>query len=171
MGKLQINPFAVERRRLLTRLSPEECEQSLEAAVRTSWWNSPAEISASATQEGFRMKIVSGWPFFRTAASGTFSAVPDGTSIAVRLALDPQSAARGLTLVVSLLLGVLACSLSVPRDDALRFWVSESPLTHLGLTALFVVGAYFISRWLTRNDGDVLIDFLREKLEAAEAER
>jgi hypothetical protein len=171
MGKVQINPFAVERRLLLTRLSPEECEQSLEAAVRTSWWSASAEIAASATQEGFRMKIASGWPLFRTAASGTFSAVPDGTSIAVRLALDPQSAARGLTLVVGLLLAVLACSLSASRGEALRFWVFESPLTHLGLTALFLAGAYFISRWLTSNDGDVLLDFLREKLEADEVER
>ena len=74
-------------------------------------------------------------------------------------------------MVVGLLLAVLACSLSVPRGEALRFWVFESSLTHLGLTALFLVGAYFISRWLTRNDGDVLVAFLREKLEADEVER
>src|SRR3954470_15748124 len=172
MGKLQINPFAVERRLLLTRLTPVECEQSLEVAVRTSWWSSSAEISASATQEGFKLKPVSGWPFFRTAAAGTFTAVPDGTSIAVRLVLDLPSARRGLAFVVGVPAGVLACSLSssrgarVGRGEALSSWMSESPLTHLGLAVLFVVGAYFISRWLTSNDGDVLMGFLREKLEA-----
>ena len=35
---------------------------------------------------------------------------------------------------------------------------------------LFVVGAYLVSRWLTSDDGDVLMDFLRQKLEADEAE-
>jgi hypothetical protein len=176
MGKLQVNPFAVERRLLRTKLTPVECEQSVEVAVRTSWWDSAAEISASATQEGFSLKPVSGWPFFRTAASGTFTAVPDGTSIAVRLALDLPSARRGLAFVVGVPAGVLACSLSgstgarVGRGEALSSWMSESPLIHFGLAVLFVVGAYFISRWFTCTDGDVLMDFLREKLEAAEAE-
>jgi hypothetical protein len=49
--------------------------------------------------------------------------------------------------------------------------VSESPLTHLGLAVLFAVGAYLLSRWLTSDDGEVLMAFLREKLEAEEAER
>jgi hypothetical protein len=171
MGRLQLNPFAVERRLLLTRLRPEECKQSLDAAVRTSWWDESSEVTASTTEEGFSMKRVSGWPFFRTAASGTFTAVPEGTSIAVRLALDPPSALRGLSLTVGLPTAVLACSLSASRGEALTAWVSESPLSHLGLAVLFVVAVYCISRWLTCSDGDILVALLREKLEADAVEQ
>jgi hypothetical protein len=132
VGDLQLNPLRVERRQLFTRLTPEACEHALHAALRTAWWSTSAEVAGTATRDGFTIRLVSGWPFFRTAASGTLSAVPDGTAIAVRLALDTESASRGLGALAALLMALLVCSNMASRRDALWVWFAEDTPLHLG---------------------------------------
>lgn len=169
VGDLQLNPLRVERRQLFTRLTPEACEHALEAALRTAWWSTSVQVAGTATRDGSTLRLASGWPFFRTAASGTLSAVPDGTAIAVRLALDSASASRGLGALAALLVALLVCSNTASRRDALWVWFAEDTPLHLGVAALGVVVAYILSRWLTRGDADALLAFVRETLEAKAA--
>jgi hypothetical protein len=179
MTKLQLNPFAVEHRRLHTGLRPDECKAALETAARTSWWgtyredpagdDSSPELSAQVIDNHFTLNVVSGWPFFKKMASGTFSAVPDGTAIAVRVAPDSESSGRGLAFLLGLLAIPLVCGSAVPRGEALTSWVFTDPLPRLTVSVLLVLGGYLLSRWLNQNDGELLVIHLREALEAEEA--
>jgi hypothetical protein len=102
----------------------------------------------------------------QTAATARFELAPDGTRMRIRL-----GARRWVLLFLSLWLSVItAIMLSVPYlcqkfpgscHGNLPPWVAYS-------IPLFAFCILALGRWLSRNDGEFLISFLKEKLQAEE---
>ena len=102
----------------------------------------------------------------QTEASAHFDLAPDGTRMRVRL-----GARRWVVLFMSLWLSVITViMLSVPYlcraypkscHGNLPPWAAYS-------IPLFAAGILVLGRWLSRNDAEFLISFLKEKLNAEE---
>ena len=167
----------MEYRTLRTRLAPEECSRRLEPLVIA--WSSRMAILWSAqgaagrpligavSPAGFalRKKI----PYkndLQTEASARFELAPDGTRMRVRL-----GARRWVLLFLSLWLSIItAIMISVPylcRAYPGSCHGNLPPWAAFGVP-LFAACILVLGRWLSRDDAEFLISFLKGKLEAEE---
>jgi hypothetical protein len=171
-----LNPFAVEYRVLRTRLAPEECSRRLEPLVIP--WSSRMAILWSAEYRGrpligavspagfeLRKKL----PYkndLQTEAAARFELAPDGTRMRVRL-----GARSWVLLFLSLWLSIITVvMISVPylcRAYPKSCHGNLPPGAAFGVPILAVC-ILALGRWLSRNDAEFLISFLKEKLQAEE---
>jgi hypothetical protein len=171
MPSLPLNPFALERRTLRTRLSPEECAQRIKES-KDSWtkvWftgtnpDSEGYIRGRVNPTGFLLYVED----FRSktyypVARGSFAPGVDRTEVRVAFGIRPVTVA-----------GATACSLLLP--SASIFNIAGNGIvtiwTALGFVAAPVVAAIFYGIGaLNTNEisrqSDYILEFLRENLNA-----
>lgn len=170
-----INPFAVEYRTLRTRLAPEECFRRLEPLV-IPWGSRMAMVWPSkemlgrpligaVSSAGFelRRKIVYKNDL-QTAASARFELAPDGTRMRVRL-----GARRWVLFFMSLWFSVITVlMLSVPYLCRAYPRSCHGDPWFAPAVPIFAACILVLGRWLSRDDAEFLISFLKEKLNAEE---
>jgi hypothetical protein len=168
-----LNPFFVERRRLMTKLSPDECHERLKPYV-VSWGSSDAwfgtrrrerPVYGSVSTRGFSlMKRHSYRNSFKTQAVGRFESAAGGTHITLRLSMHPF-------IMVFLIIGCVFCALFL--GVLVQQWLSEPiSLDARWLISLIVPAGWvalpIFGRWMARDEASFLIQFLAETLVAHE---
>jgi hypothetical protein len=168
---LPLNPFALERRTLRTRLSPEECTQRIKES-KDSWtkvWftgtnpDSEGYIRGRVNPTGFLLYVEE----FRSktyypVVRGSFAPVVDGTEVRVVFGIRPLTVA-----------GAVVCSLLLPSASAVNIVGTGGVTvwTALGFLAAPVVAAVFygigaLSGKEISRQSDYLLEFLCETLDA-----
>ena len=168
-----MNPFGIERHRLVTRLTPEECRERLSALLATQkdQWRilggpPPGRpLDGTVRQDGFTlMRFTTGLQSFKTVASGRLVPTPDGTEITIRLGIHPivlGFVAVFTLLVLSLVLVGLG---GIAPGNANQLFERLPPPLLLMLVAVPAMVA--IGRYMARHDGAFLLGVLRDALEA-----
>lgn len=168
-----MNPFGIERHRLVTRLSPEECRDRLSALLATQKdeWRilggpPPGRpLTGAVNEDGFSvLRFSSGRQSFRTVASGQFVPTPHGTEVTIRMGMHPV--VLGFVAVLTLLFlavalfGLVGIAQGNPNQHPERF-LPVFLLMLVGPPAMVVIG-----RYMARHDGAFLLGVLRDALEA-----
>jgi hypothetical protein len=168
-----LNPFGIERHRLVTRLSPEECRARLGALLATQkdQWRilggpPPGRpLLGTVTEGGFSVsRFTSGRQSFQTVARGRLVPTPHGTEVTIRLGVHPI--VLGFVAVLTLLfLSVALVGLAgIAQGNANQAQARFLPvflLMLVGPPAMVVLG-----RFMARHDGAFLLGVLRDALEA-----
>lgn len=177
MSLASLSPFFVESRVLLTPLSPAQCAARLADAL-LDWRNLPEwsptnprlknPVAGSVSADGFRVEKWSryrGWS--KVTAAGEFVRTRDGTRVVVRLSLRRRVAAL-LVFYFALLLVAQVFTLYWHLGGAAS--LSTLGAFAPGLAAL-AGGALYLMGWrLAREEGEFLVEFLRDTLKAAHAQ-
>jgi hypothetical protein len=166
------NPLVVEEWQLWTPLSLAQCQERLQACEPPRGVESVIDqyyplreypVRGQLTAQGFSLQKLhaSGNWFLPTSAAGRFIPGPDGTHLIVRLSGKWLRA-------VSVGATVVAAGWAVARLLGVANSLTLDPAPPLALMALLVVGAVLLGRWLARDDGQFLLDFLVETLRVEE---
>jgi hypothetical protein len=118
-------------------------------------------VHGAVSERGFELRRSPGWGnrnAVQRVAHGRFVAVPGGTAVVVRIALDPG--------VVVLTLPVLGVVLALWLRDAGHNAAGALPLGAALFAVAFVAALYGIGCWLARGDDAFLLAWLGETLHA-----
>lgn len=176
MSNLQINPFAAEHHTFITKLSPQQCRERLEAQRVPLFWAfkrmhipSESQVAGRISEQSFSIYRYTHYRnSFKTVASGELRLESGGTRIAVRLSLHPW--------VVTFMMFYLAFALLIETIVLLAgvffFGTRAGPPFLLELAPLalsiWAVAIYVMGRRTARGDDRFLLKFLKESLEAEE---
>jgi hypothetical protein len=170
------HPLAAERRVLLTRLSPAECVERLDAeTVRGGpadrWITTDRRLRGTIGRDTFSVRRFT--PDYRNVgrpfASGTL--VQDGHGTRIALTVAPQIAFRifSLVAIVAVVAFAIVCMATgfiwstVPINDG----ESHLPVTWLlGILAAIFIGGPYVLKRIAVSEGPWLLDFLTTLLEA-----
>jgi hypothetical protein len=168
-----LNPFGIERPRLVTRLSPEECRDRLSALLATQkdQWRilggpPPGRpLTGTVAEDRFSVaRFTPGRQSFKTFASGRLVPTPHGTEVTIGLGVHPIVLGFLAVFTLLVLSAVLVGLVGIAQGKANQPLESlPPPLLFMlaGLPAMVGIGLY-----MARHDGAYLLGVLRDALEA-----